>query len=298
MTDSEAISNGRHGRPHAPRGAGIELVDLHYSVKGRKILSGLQLSIPHGKITAVMGPSGTGKTTLLRLMTGQVHPDRGRVLVENQNLAGLSARDLYRVRRHMGFLFQQSALFSDLTVFENVAFALREHTDLPEALVRIIVLTKLHAVGLRGAGDLLPGELSGGMARRVALARAIVLDPSILFCDEPFVGLDPISCGVVLRLLKVLNEALGMSIVVVSHDVHEAQALAHNNLIVIDGRVAAYGTPRELRDHPAAGVQQFLHGSADGPVPYHYPATDYYQQLVGRDIRLAIGFPRSTSKRG
>ncbi|HVW70807.1 MAG TPA: ATP-binding cassette domain-containing protein [Steroidobacteraceae bacterium] len=259
----------------------IELIDVEYHLEGRAIFSGLSLMIPRGCIASVMGPSGTGKTTLLRLMTGQVRPDRGHVRVEGQDVPTLPPAALYALRLRMGVLFQQGALFTDLDVFENVAFPARAHANLPEELLRILVLTKLHSVGLRGAANLMPFELSGGMARRVALARALVLDPSILFCDEPFTGLDPISIGVVIRLLRAMNEALGITIIVVSHDIPEAEALAHRHFILLDGRVAASGTPAEIRAHPSALVRQFMAGSADGPVPFHYPAVDYTRQLLG-----------------
>lgn len=272
------------GNPKTRRDAAgqacIELRDVHYRVGGRSIFSGLDLTIPTGQIVSVMGPSGMGKTSLLRLITGQIKPDRGSIQINGQEVTGLSGRRLRMLRLGMGFLFQQSALFTDLTVFENVAFSLRMHTDLPEELIRLLVLLKLQAVGLRGAAQLTPAELSGGMARRVALARAIAMDPSMLFCDEPFTGLDPISTGVILRLLRTLNEILGITTVVVSHDVQEAQSLADTNFILANGKVAASGSPEQLRVHASRAVQQFLSGSPDGPVPFHYPAQDYYQQLL------------------
>ena len=262
--------------------AGLRLVDVHFAIRGREIFTGLNLTIAPGEITAIMGPSGTGKTTLLRLITGQVRPARGAIWVEGQNVATLKTRELYRLRLRMGMLFQQGALFTDSDVFENVAFPVREHTDLPERLVRAVVLTKLQAVGLRGAARLMPAELSGGMARRVALARAMVLDPPILLCDEPFTGLDPISTGVVIRLLRGLNDAMGATTVVVSHDVPEVEKLADTSCILANGTVAASGKPRELRENPAPIIKQFLNGIPDGPVKFHYPAPDLERQLLER----------------
>lgn len=259
----------------------VEIRDVHYSVGDRAIFRGLNLTIPRGRITAIMGPSGTGKTTLLRLITAQIAPDRGQVLVWGRDLAQLGSSEVFALRKRMGMLFQNGALLTDLDVFENVAFPLREHTDLPEPLIRELVLTKLHAVGLRGAARLMPSELSGGMARRVALARAIVMDPEILIYDEPFAGLDPISMGMIMRLIRDLNEGLGITSIVVSHDVHELAELAHDSYLLSEGRVVAAGTPRELREDPSDVVRQFMNGLPDGPVPFHYPAPDYYAQLLG-----------------
>jgi phospholipid/cholesterol/gamma-HCH transport system ATP-binding protein len=257
------------------------LRDVHYAVdSGKSVLAGVDVEIARGSITAIMGPSGTGKTTLLRLLTGQVLADRGQVLVEGQDLARLSRREIYALRRRMGMLFQNGALLTDLDVFENVAFPLREHTKLPERLIRTIVLTKLHAVGLRGAANLYPQQLSGGMARRVALARAIAMDPALLIYDEPFAGLDPISMGVVLRLIRSLNDALGITSIVVTHDVREISQIADASYILSEGKVVASGTTRELQEHPSPVVHQFVEGLADGPVPFHYPATDYREQLL------------------
>jgi phospholipid/cholesterol/gamma-HCH transport system ATP-binding protein len=254
---------------------------LSYSVGERVIFEGVDLDVARGAVTAVMGPSGTGKTTLLRLITGQVRPDGGEVLVDGQDVAALGRPELYALRRRMGMLFQNGALLSDFDVFENVAFPLREHTRLPDRLIRNIVLTKLQAVGLRGAATLMPHELSGGMARRVALARAIVMDPEILIYDEPFVGLDPISLGVVLRLIRELNDALGISSIVVSHDVREIVAVADSAYLISGGRVLASGKPTSLAESDLPEVRQFMRGLPDGPVPFHYPAPDYGQQLLG-----------------
>jgi phospholipid/cholesterol/gamma-HCH transport system ATP-binding protein len=247
----------------------------------RVIFEGVDLDVARGAVTAVMGPSGTGKTTLLRLITGQVRPDGGEVLVDGQDVAALGRAGLYALRRRMGMLFQNGALLSDFDVFENVAFPLREHTRLPDRLIRNIVLTKLQAVGLRGAATLMPYELSGGMARRVALARAIVMDPEILIYDEPFVGLDPISLGVVLRLIRELNDALGISSIVVSHDVREIVAVADSAYLISGGRVLASGKPTSLAESGLPEVRQFMRGLPDGPVPFHYPAPDYAEQLLG-----------------
>jgi phospholipid/cholesterol/gamma-HCH transport system ATP-binding protein len=262
----------------------VDVRDVHYAVGGRAIFSGLTLQARRGRITAVMGPSGTGKTTLLRLITAQSYANRGQVLVWGRDVAQLSSREVFALRGRMGMLFQNGALLTDLDVFENVAFPLREHTDLSESLIRALVLTKLNAVGLRGAAQLMPAELSGGMARRVALARAVVMDPELLIYDEPFVGLDPIALGVILRLIQKMNEALGITSIVVSHDVHELERIAHDSYLIADGRVVAAGTPAELTRSEAPIVRQFLSGSPDGPAPFHYPAPDYAAQLLeGRE---------------
>lgn len=267
----------------AQDGVVVRLRGVHYAASRHKVFDGLDLDIRRGQVTAIMGPSGTGKTTALRLITGQVIADQGEVVVEGLDVARLGREDLYRLRRRMGMLFQNGALLTDLDVYENVAFPLREHTRLPERLVRQIVLTKLHAVGLRGAARLMPAELSGGMARRVALARAIVMDPSLLIYDEPFVGLDPISMGVVLRLIRRLNDALGLTSIVVSHDVHEISNVADMSYLLSGGRVVAGGTPRQLGESPSEVVRQFMKGLADGPVPFHFPAQDYALELLAAD---------------
>jgi phospholipid/cholesterol/gamma-HCH transport system ATP-binding protein len=265
---------------HAAGNAVVDIRDVRYGLGSRRIFDGVDISVERGSITAVMGPSGTGKTTLLRLITGQIRADSGTVEVFGSDVAALAQRELYALRRRMGMLFQNGALLTDIDVFENVAFPVREHYHLPEQLLRRLVLMKLHAVGLRGAARLQPSELSGGMARRVALARAIVLDPEILIYDEPFVGLDPISMGVVARLIRELNDALGITSIVVSHDVHEVGAIADRSYLLAEGKVLASGTPAELRDTPEPAVRQFMQGDADGPVPFHYPAGDYTAELL------------------
>jgi phospholipid/cholesterol/gamma-HCH transport system ATP-binding protein len=261
----------------------IAIRNLSYARGQTRIFSNLDIDIRRGAITAIMGPSGTGKTTLLRLVTGQELPDQGSILFDGMDVTKMTRPELFRMRKRVGMLFQNGALLTDLNVYDNVAFPLREHTKLPERLIRHIVLTKLHAVGLRGAWRMLPGELSGGMARRVALARAIVMDPDVIYYDEPFVGLDPISMGVVVRLIRRMNDALGLTSVVVSHDVDEIASIADCTYLLSDGHVVASGTPQDLEEHHSATVVQFMNGMADGPVPFHYPAPDYSEQLLSRD---------------
>ena len=261
----------------------IEISGLKYRRGEKLIFDRLNIDILRGKVTAIMGPSGTGKTTLLRIMTGQVLPDRGRVMVDGRNIMRLTSAELFELRKEMGFLFQNGALFTDNSVYENVAFPLREHTTLPQSLIRQIVLMKLQAVGLRGAWNLMPAELSGGMARRVALARAIALDPKIIFYDEPFTGLDPISMGVIVRLIRQLNDSLGLTSIIVSHDVEEVSSVADQSYLISEGKVVAYGTPKELEQNKSAWVHQFMKGLADGPVPFHYPAPDLAAQLFGAE---------------
>ena len=261
----------------------IEIRDLKYSRGPRAIFDGLNLSIKRGEITAIMGPSGTGKTTLLRLITRQLIPQQGAIYIDGIDIANLSQSELYQLRQRFGMLFQNGALLTDLSVFENVSFPLREHTKLSQRLIRHIVLTKLHAVGLRGAAGMMPAELSGGMARRVALARAMVMDPDILIYDEPFVGLDPISMGVIVRLVRRMNDALGITSIVVSHDVEEIATVADRSFLLSHGKVAASGSPDELRTANSDLVRQFMFGMADGPVGFHYEAPSYEEQLLGRD---------------
>lgn len=250
----------------------VELRNVTCGYGDRVILEDVNLTVPRGKVLALMGTSGGGKTTVLRLIGRQLEPMKGQVLFDGVDLGTLDAQGLYAVRRRMGMLFQFGALFTDLTVFENVAFPLREHTKLSEAMIRDLVLMKLNAVGLRGARDLLPSQVSGGMARRVALARAIALDPDLIMYDEPFAGLDPISMGVAAALIKDLNHALGVTSIVVSHDVDETFLIADHVVFIANGHIAAQGTPAEMRASEDPLVRQFVGGSADGPVRFHYPA--------------------------
>jgi phospholipid/cholesterol/gamma-HCH transport system ATP-binding protein len=259
----------------------IEIEGLRFSRGDRIIFDGLDLVVPRGQITALMGPSGTGKTTLLRIIGGQIRPDSGRVIVDGQDVPALSRGALFELRRNMGMLFQSSALFTDLSVFENVAFPLRVHTNLPDEMIRDLVLMKLNAVGLRGARDLMPSQLSGGMSRRVALARTIALDPKFIMYDEPFTGQDPIAMGVLVSLIRGLNESLAMTSLVVSHDIHETASIADHLYIISDGSVIGQGSPKELRDHPSTMVRQFMLGSPDGPVPFHYPADNFFDDVMG-----------------
>jgi phospholipid/cholesterol/gamma-HCH transport system ATP-binding protein len=258
----------------------VDVSELHYAVGGRAIFEGLTLQARQGEITAVMGPSGTGKTTLLRLLMGAIRADAGRVAMFGQDVGSLDRAGLYALRRRVGMLFQNGALLTDLDVFENVAFPLREHTRLPEPLLRRLVLMKLEAVGLRGAAGMATSQLSGGMARRVALARAISMDPELLIYDEPFVGLDPISLGVTLRLIQSLNATLGITSIVVTHDVEEISTIAHRSYLMSGGRIVAAGTPAELHAADAPVVHQFMAGLPDGPVPFHMAAPDYQAQLL------------------
>ena len=259
---------------YSPSPSLVVLRDLHFGYGERPILEGVTLEIPRGKITALMGASGGGKTTVLRLIGGQYKAQSGSLLFDGQEVSQLSHDQLYAARRRMGMLFQFGALFTDISVFDNVAFPLREHTTLPESMVRDIVLMKLEAVGLRGARDLLPSEISGGMARRVALARAIALDPELVMYDEPFAGLDPISLGTAARLIRQLNDALGLTSIVVSHDLDETFAIADQVIVLANGRIAAQGTPDEVRQSRDPLVHQFVSAAPDGPVRFHYPAAE------------------------
>lgn len=257
----------------------IEVKNLTFKRGERVIYDNLNLQVQKGKVTAIMGPSGIGKTTLLRLIGGQIIPERGKILFDGQDICQASNKELYQLRQRMGMLFQSGALFTDLSTFDNVAFPIREHTTLPEELIRKLVLMKLESVGLRGAAHLMPSELSGGMARRAALARAIALDPDLIMYDEPFTGQDPISMGVIVELIKKLNQALNLTSIVVSHDVTEVLSIADYAYIVANQRVIAQGTPEELVASQDPQVIQFLAGKADGPVRFHYPAKDYVEDL-------------------
>jgi len=258
----------------------VDLTNVDFAYDTRPILSGINLRIPRGKLVAIMGGSGCGKTTLLRLIGGQLKPTAGHLTVDGQELARLSRREMYAARRRMGMLFQFGALFTDLNVFDNVAFPLREHTDLPSDMIRDLVMTKLHAVGLRGAWKLMPAELSGGMARRVALARAVALDPMLIMYDEPFAGLDPISLAVVGQLIRRLNDALGASSIMVTHDVHESLEIVDYLYFLSAGKVVAEGTPDEIRASTDPFVHQFVNAEIDGPLPFHFPGDDYRTTLM------------------
>jgi phospholipid/cholesterol/gamma-HCH transport system ATP-binding protein len=259
----------------------ITIRDLTFRRGNRYIFKHVNMNIKRGKITAVMGPSGTGKTTLLRLIGAQLQPEIGNIKFNNINIHQLTRLALYQLRRSIGMLFQSGALFTNLTAFENVAFPLREHTRLPEAILRDLVLLKLQAVGLRGAQHLMPSELSGGMARRVALARAIALDPELIMYDEPFTGQDPIAVGVIMKLIRILNDALGMTTIVVSHDVKEVLSIADEVYVISSGHIIGEGSPETLIHEQNPEVQQFIQGLPDGVVPFHYPATDLHTEFLG-----------------
>ncbi len=246
----------------------------------RKIFNNISLDIPRGKVTAIMGPSGTGKTTLLKLIGGQLTPSQGSIEVDENNVHQLTRKDLYQLRKRMGMLFQSGALLTDINVFDNIAYPIREHTDLDESMIRSLVLMKLNAVGLRGARDLMPSELSGGMARRVAMARAIALDPVMVMYDEPFTGQDPISMGVLVNLIRSMNQSLHLSSIIVSHDVPETLSISDYIYLISGGSVVAQGTPDELKNSSDPWVQQFIEGQSDGPVPFHYAAAPLMQDLL------------------
>jgi len=259
----------------------VSIRGLRFSRGSRVIFDGVDIDIPRGKVTAIMGPSGTGKTTLLKLIGGQLRPSAGTIHVDGQDIHRLGNQDLYRLRMRMGMLFQSGALLTDINVFDNVAYPLREHTNLSPSMIRKLVLLKLEAVGLRGARELMPSELSGGMARRVALARAMVLDPMMIMYDEPFAGQDPISMGVVVELIRALNDASRLSSIIVSHDVQETSAIADLIYVISNGKVIESGPPDAMINSESAWTRQFMHGLADGPVPFHYPAAELAEDLLG-----------------
>lgn len=258
----------------------VKIRGLRFARGSRWIFDDVDLDIRRGQVTAIMGPSGTGKTTLLRLIGGQLRADAGSIQVDGEEVGQLSSKALYALRKRMGMLFQSGALLTDLNVYDNIAFPLREHTDLPESLIHHLVLMKLQAVGLRGARCLMPSELSGGMARRAALARAIALDPMMVMYDEPFTGQDPISMGVLVRLIRTINDALHLSSIIVSHDVQETCAIADYVYLLSGGKLIGEGTPQQLLHSEVAEVRQFMQAQADGPVPFHYPAPTYHDDLL------------------
>ena len=258
----------------------VEIRNLSFARGDRMIFDGIDMDIERGKVTAVMGPSGTGKTTLLRLIGGQIQPLTGTIKVDGIEVTKLSSSALFQLRKRMGMLFQNGALLTDMNVYDNVAFPIREHTQLSEKMVRTLVNMKLQVVGLRGAQKLMPSELSGGMSRRVAMARAIALDPMMMMYDEPFTGQDPISMGVLVRLIRELNDALGLSSIVVSHDIDEASSIADTIFLLSGGKVVAKGSADELRESGSEWAKQFMNGLPDGPVPFHYPAADYAEDLL------------------
>jgi len=264
----------------APEANLVEIENLTFKRGERVIYDDISLSIPKGKVTAIMGPSGIGKTTLLRLIGGQIKPESGNIFFAGKNIPLLSRADLYEVRKDMSMLFQSGALFTEMSVYDNIAFPIREHTQLSEEIIEKIVLMKLEAVGLRGARHLQPSELSGGMARRVALARAIALDPELILYDEPFAGQDPIAMGVIVRLIRSLNDALGLTSIVVSHDVPEVMSIADYIYIVAEKKIIGHGTPEQIRQDSSPLVQQFIQGEADGAVPFHYEAPAYSDELI------------------
>lgn len=259
----------------------VKINNLHFQRNSHVVFNGVDILIPRGKVTSIMGPSGTGKTTLLRLIGGQLQPTQGTIEVCGKQLDQLNRNELYTLRKRMGMLFQSGGLFTHLNVFENVAFPLREHTKLSDSMIRSLVLMKLEMVGLRGARDLMPSELSGGMARRVALARAIALDPELIMYDEPFSGQDPISMGVLVKLIRTLNDALELTSVIVSHDVQETLSIADYVYVISDGKLIGQGTTQEIKANPSGQLKQFLEGLPDGPVPFHYPAETLEQDLMG-----------------
>ena len=258
----------------------VEIRNLRFARGDRMIFDGIDMDIERGKVSVIMGPSGTGKTTLLRLIGGQITPLSGTIKVDGIEVSKLSRSELFQLRKRMGMLFQNGALLTDMNVYDNIAFPIREHTQLSEKMIRTLVTMKLQVVGLRGARDLMPSELSGGMARRVAMARAIALDPMMMMYDEPFTGQDPISMGVLVRLIRELNDALSLTSIVVSHDIEEAASISDTIYLLSGGKVVAHGSSKELHDSGSEWAQQFLKGLPDGPVPFHFPAIDYVDDLL------------------
>ena len=279
---SQAAPAPASARARAHPEYAVELEGVTFAYDRRPVLTGITMAVPRGSVVGIMGGSGCGKTTILRLIGGELQPKSGRVLVAGQSVPDLDRDELYLMRRELGMLFQFGALFTDMSVYENVAFTLREHTDLTEELIRDLVLMKLHAVGLRGAARLMPSELSGGMARRVALARAIALDPMLVMYDEPFAGLDPISLGIVGQLIRRSSDALGITSLVVTHDIYESLKIVDYLYFVSAGKIIAQGTPDEVRASKDAFVRQFVDGAPDGPVPFHYPAAPYRSEILSR----------------
>lgn len=263
----------------------VDIQNITFKRDERVIYDDISLSIPKGKVTAIMGPSGIGKTTLLRLIGGQLKPQSGKILFDGQDIPSLSRSALYETRKRMSMLFQSGALFSDMSVYDNIAFPIREHSQLSEALIEKMVLMKLEAVGLRGARHLKPSELSGGMARRAALARAIALDPELILYDEPFAGQDPISMGVIVRLIRSLADALGLTSVVVSHDVPEVMSIADYIYIIAEKKIIGHGTPEQIHQQTSPLVRQFINGDSDGPVPFHFTAAPYREELIGTGVK-------------
>ncbi|MGZ4968688.1 MAG: ABC transporter ATP-binding protein [Methylobacter sp.] len=269
----------------SPQNSLVSVQNLSFSRGNKKIFNDISLEFQRGKVTAIMGPSGTGKTTLLKLIGGQLFPEQGTIIVDGNDVHRLRRSELYNLRKRIGMLFQSGALLTDMSVFDNVAFPLREHTHLPESMIRTLVLMKLQAVGLRGARNLMPNELSGGMARRIALARAIALDPMMIMYDEPFTGQDPISKGALVHLIKSLNTILGLTSIIVSHDVQETAAIADYIYVIAEGKIVGQGTPKEIEQSDSDWVQQFMTGAADGPAHFHYPAKDYVDDLLSTGKR-------------
>ena len=285
-TNKIQVYTSRMSRPHSPKLFDtplVEATDVHFSFGHRSIFDGLNLALPRGKVTVIMGPSGCGKSTFLSMLSGRIKPDRGNLTFDGKPIPTDQGAELYVMRRKMGVMFQNNALLTDLDVYDNIAFPIREQTDLPEDIIRLMVLMKLEMVGLRGARNLMPSELSGGMARRVSLARAIALDPQLIMYDEPFVGLDPISMSVIIQLIRKLNDAMGIASVVVTHDVHEGCSIADYVYLLDNGKVVGHGSAEDMMNSSQPDIRQFMNGLPDGPVRYHYPAGNYLDDLGVHD---------------